>query len=369
MIINFKIKREAIFASLFFMFTALYSDVILEGNGYIYSDKLNIKVFEQDSKITPLHNRSNKAIGYLANKFYYHTQYYDIGIFRDKYINIDINDGFIKTWFYLQQDFIKLLNTSTIGKNLENLNIDGRFDLYDIEGVYLKKDINLNQFNQFNIKLNFIKGREIQNIDLRGKNNENFLLDIDYIYAKRNIITKNTDNNKNFDSYGYSIDLQYLYEDNIFSTNILIHNIIGAIKWKNISYMNYKFNSNTLYKGEDGYMHLRPFGVGQYDFKKNYNQKLPMHYEIDFKYKINYSFATGIELNGNKDIHLVKYYAKYNIQDIIYKLGYIKSAKIYTFGFETSRFKFEISNQFGSDNRSAIFGYKIVFDKIIESMH
>jgi hypothetical protein len=126
--------------------------------------------------------------------------------------------------------------------------------------------------------------------------------------------------------------------------------------------MKYNFDSDTLYQGDDGYVHLRPFGVGQYSYTKNYIQKLPLHYQVYLEYNILKDFTIGVNNNGNKDINMYKYYMIKQHNQIDYKVGYINKANIITLGISNKKYTFDISNKFGSNNNILLFAYKIKFD-------
>jgi hypothetical protein len=346
------------------MLNNLDAKTTIQGDGYLYSDKLNLKVFETTVNAIPKHKKSNKAIGNLKHQIFTSYKNFNIGFFQNKHINVNINDGFVKTWFNLNQDFTKLLNTSTIGAALEDLDIKADFNSYDVCGIFLNKEFKLNKSNTLSIYTNILKGNDIQDIQINGQNkNSNFNLAIDYIYAKRNIITKNKDHNSDYTSYGYSIDLHHNFKYKKLNITSEIYNILSYLVWKNIAYMRYDFNSDTIYLGDDGYNHLRPFGRGKYLYTKDYKHTLPLHYKIDFQYNLYKNFSAGFKIIGNEEINMQQIFTKVKHENINYEIGYINKANLATIAFSNDKYKIEFSNKFGANNLASIFSYNMDISK------
>jgi len=333
--------------------------------GYIeaYSDKLSFDIFDEKWEQLPNHNKSNNAFGTIYYDIAYkNNKYLKFGIFREQTLDIIINDGFIKTWYNSSNDFNTLLRKSNIKDDLDTINIYGYANMYDSDGLYLEKSININSNSMISLKTKFYHGKELQYLETKGYNNKNrFELDLDLYYSTQNIVTKNEDHDNNFNGYGYGFDIEYNYNVDKLDIYLSVLNIGAKIKWNSITHMYYKFDSQTVYTGEDGYDHAKAFGNGYYKYDTTYTQKLPLRYKADIKYRIFDNIYLGDSVIANNYSSFNEIYTKYLYANQQYKFGYFIENKLANFGFGYKNFIIEISNKFGSNNKLINLKYKISF--------
>ena len=352
--------KKAVLITAFFLFTnaSLYADISFAG--YIYSDNLKLNTFDNDVEIIN-YKESNNAIGnYDLDLNYHYDKYYTVGINKQKNITIFMNDGFIKTWNFVNQNFDKLLNSQQIADSIGNIDIKGHYSLVDSYKIYIEKNI-YHKNHIFKIKLNTIKAKDFQSLQIVGQNkNKHFLLDIDYFYSSKNIITKDKAHKNNYSGSGYSIDLNYKYNYKKFTANISLKDLFGAIYWNNITHMKYVFDSNTRYLGDDGYYHLRGFGQGKYYYNTIYKQKLQIKYDIFLNYKLNNSFLLNNNIIGIEDTYFNHSFITYSKNNFNFSLGKILTTNTKTYGFRYKLFNATYSNT-STNTKSILLSLKIKF--------
>ena len=316
------------------------------------SDNLALNVFEYEWVVMPQHKKNNTAFGTLYFDMYYNFNSFKLGVFEERTSSIEANSGFIQTWYKSSKDFNIFLHKNDIGQEIDYTDISGDVNYYDTRGVYLQKVFSLNQYNFLSVKLKFYYANDIQNITLDGYNTKDrFQASFDYYYSDKNYISNNDDHDKNYNGYGYGFDVEYIYNKDKLYIYAGLLNIGGHINWKGISKMHYDFDSETIYLGEDGYNHKRPFGVGKYSYNINYNQELPLFYRGSFDYKVTNNISIGNNLNGYNSVVFNEVYLNTKIYHGRYKVGYIYEIKSFIFGAYFKYFKVEISNNFGLSNK------------------
>ncbi len=342
-----------------------FRDEIGKTNFQIYVDgkteQLPLNLFDDTWDQLPKHNEENSAFGTLYNSLDHTYENFTVGIYQEKNINVNFNDGFINTWFLANQNFAKLLTKTTIGAELNKEIIKAKGEYYYVQGIYFQKIVVPSSNQWLSLKTNLIYGKELQSLNVNGSNsNQRFLLSFDYFYNYKNVISKNKDNLDTDNGLGYGFDVEYIYEKNNLYLYGGLFNLGGKIYWKDITKMHYDFDSKQIYIGDDGYNHLKPFGVGYYEFHTNYTQKLPLYYKATIDYKLNDTFSLGNNLNGYSNIVFNEPYTSVKIGNTIYKLGYVLGnddatfgvmfEKINLFGAKIKNLNLEVSNKFGSGN-------------------
>ena len=292
----------------------------------LYSDKLYFDVFSHKWEELPSDKSTNRAINFSNMAIYKNYQKFSIGYrYRSEGI-LEINKGFIETWYYASNDFNTLLKKKDIGYYINEPEVYGILEYYQLENLFFKKNL-----KNFIISINLFRPRQLQYMKVNGINSKNrFIADIDYYYTDKNILTKTMDNDNYYGGYGGSIDLEFINKNFLIG----IYNIGGFIDWKSITHLKYHFDSDTKYIGEDGYYHYRPFGVGQYYINSNFHQLLPIFIKYHYQFQ-------NIGLNGmyanNTNYNTI--YLKYGY----IKIGYIPQNKNIVYGFNSSHFSIELS--------------------------
>lgn len=328
----------------------------------LLSDKLVPNIFEKEWQEMPSHNKQNNAFGEVYFDIYHNFTNFKFGILREQKLKTTINDGFIQTWYYAEKDFTTLLSKSDIGDNLDTIDIEANLNYYDTDGLFIQKIIPFEEHHFLSIKIKFYSATEMQYLDLKGYNSSSrFELGYDYYYAQKNYISKNEDNNKIYTGLGFGVDLEYIYNDDSFYIYGGILNIGSFIEWKNITLMHYDFDSSTKYLGEDGYYHLKAFGIGYYKFDVDYRQKIPMQYRASLDYSVNDDFSLGSNSSGYKDVIFNELYMTHSIYGDRYKVGYMIETENASFGAYFKYISLEISNNFEMSFRSIQASYHIKY--------
>ncbi len=328
----------------------------------LLSDKLPPNIFEKEWQEMPPHNKQNNAFGERYFDIYYSFTDFKIGILKEEKLQITINDGFIQTWYYAEKDFITLLAKSDIGTDLDTIDIDASLNYYEAYGLFLQKIIPFEENHFLSLKAKFYTATEMQHLDVSGYNSSaRFELSFDYYYAQKNYISKNQDNDRDYNGLGFGVDLEYIYNDDALYIYGAILNIGSFIEWKNIILMHYDFDSQTKYMGDDGYYHLKAFGSGFYKFDVDYRQKIPTQYKATLDYSINDNFSIGSNSNGYKDLIFNELYVTHEICGDRYKVGYILETDNASFGAYFKYISLEISNNFGMSARSIQASYHIEY--------
>ncbi|MEA2050160.1 MAG: hypothetical protein U9O56_05465 [Campylobacterota bacterium] len=343
-------------------FRDIDNSINISGYTNIKSDSLDIDIFDDKWLTMPKHNKTNNAYGDIYFEGSYHLDDIKIGVFHEKSINLNANDGFIQTWFYATKDFNTLLNKDDIGDYITNTTIDGDASYYIANGIYIQKIFNPTKKHYFSSKLKLLKGSELQSLAVTGENAEQFEMSFDYYYSDKNHISKNKrfDNSEN--GIGYAIDLEYIYNDEKLYFHAGFYNIHSFLYWKDIEFMHYDFNGQTIYIGDDGYKHSRPFGSGYYRYDIDYKQKLPLYYRSTLNYKINNIISIGDSMEGYNDIVFNQLYIKTKInKNHSFKTGYIYETKNIIFGVDFKYISLECMYNFAMNEKVLVGGYKIKF--------
>jgi len=359
-IFSFPALRGSVFIALSLFFTSLYSVEYYEHdfrdiNNTFHiraslnpkSNKLQLNIFDQHWDIMPTHIQDNYAYGSIYFDAYYAYETLKLGVFAEKSASIYLNDGFVQTLFQSNNDFNTFLHNSSINTQLSKTDIDGYTNYYDIKGFYLQKLFLLNKYHTLSTKLKFFVSDDVQNVDINGYNTQDrFLANLEYYYRKKNYISHRTADETTAKGYGYSIDLEYIYNKEKLYIYAGLLNLGGIIYWDDISKMSYIFDSQTVYIGDDGYSHRKPFGIGRYEDHINYKQHLPMFYRASIDYAFYDYLSVGNNLSGYKDVVFNEPYITFRVYNSRYKVGYMYEANTAIFAAYFQHFKVEISNNF-----------------------
>lgn len=300
----------------------------------VYSDKLYLDLFNHKWKNIPSNESLNRAFDYSNIKFSFDKEDYTFGIGYLSEGVVEVNKGFIQTWYYASSDFNTLLKKSDIGYYITEPKIYGIENYSQFQSVFVGK-----KFKYFKINFSLLRGKVLQYMKVNGFNRKkHFITDLDYYYSDKNILMDNYLKSKNYKGIGYSFDIKFFRKFHSYEIGAGFFNIFGAIKWRNIILMKYHFDSNTKYIGNDGYYHYRPFGVGKF-IKTSFYQKLPFYVKYHIKkYLKNFSF-------GDEGIYSVG--ARYDelfIRKNLFKIGYVPQSKSMVFGLYFKNLNVELSN-------------------------
>jgi hypothetical protein len=332
----------------------------LDFNLDIKSNSLEINLFDNKWSSIPQHEKENHVIGDIYFDTHYIKDDIKIGIFRQKNIDISMNSGFIQTLYYSSNDFSTLLNSNNIGSEITSKNIEANANYFDTKGMYIEKKFDLDSKHTIKTKFKLYKAKDIQYLNLQGSNDNRFLMSFDYYYSKTNKISKNNNHDNNYSGQGYGLDLEYIYKNNDLYFNFGIFNINSYINWKSITHMYYDFDSQTVYKGDDGFNHIKPFGVGYYKYNIDYKQKIPIKYKVILDYKIDNSISIGDNIDFDKNIMFNEIYIqKEYINNLNTKIGYIYELQNIIFGLKYKTYSIEISNDIKTSNRVIRVGFKV----------
>ena len=377
--INIKLTRkEGVLTLSFFLFSLnIYANDYLKYNfiekkdtyilsGQIdgYSSSLPFDIFEKDWDSLPSDKKINKAYGKIYFDLGYNSNYdLKVGIFSQKEAYLELNDGFINTWYSATKDWTTLVNKKTFS-DIPSIPIDGYGNYSYTKGIYLQKVLKLSNKHHISAKAKFFAGEQMQDIKTYGYNSETrFNLLVDYYYTDKNIITKSEQHDDSFSGYGYGFDLEYIYQDDRFYIYTGILNIGASIDWDSITYMHYEFDSDNLSKYDPDHPQVKlPLASGYYKFDISYSQKLPRYYKGIVDYKIDDMVSIGDSLfYYDKDLISNELYTSLNLKNSFYKLGYFYENKVVNFGYGYKNINIEVSNKFGTSNTILNGSYKISF--------
>ncbi len=314
------------------------------------SDSLKLNTFDKKWQTLPKHQNKNSAIAKLSYRIDYKRGSYKLSFFKKRELEMMVNDGFIQTWYEVDKNFNKLLRSEDIGKKIPKFNIIGWLNYYDIKGVALQKSFFYKNHNFF-ITANLFKAKDMQYLRVCGKNSKYFKTSFDYYYSNKNYISKNKNHDNIYSGKGWGVDISYLYKSLKYTFFISVLNINSFIDWKSITFMHYDFNSNTIYKGSDGYNHKKPFGKGYYKYNIDYKQKIPIQKKIIFEYKIKENIIIGDKLELYKQVNFNQIYTQFNYHNISYKVGALYKDRVLLFGIKYKYFYIDISNNLNTNNR------------------
>ncbi len=287
------------------------------------SDHLPFDLFDNKWSSLPSTAKDNNAFYSIVDETHLELGDFNIGFFKQKIGEIYVNDGLVQTWYNSANDFSFLLSTSTINQNLGTTPIVGRGNAADIYGFYFQKIIALSSKHYFSAKLKVNVANNLHNIKINGQtSSEKFLGSIDYYYSDKNIIMNGIKKSKNTYGIGYGLDLEYIYDNDSIYLYLGVFNIESYIYWNNVTFMHYDFDSQTIYKGNDGYNHYKPFGVGYYKYNVDFKQKLPTYYKTALNYKLEDNLALGYNLSVYDELIYNEFYTNFKLDDVMYKIGY-----------------------------------------------
>lgn len=337
---------------------------ILSGELEAYSNKVPFNIFEKDWKNPPQKKKNNKALGKSSFNFSYkNNENIKLGVFSQKEAAIEINHGFVDTWYSANKDWTTLINKKNFS-DIAATPINGELNYQYTKGIYLQKILNIYPKHYLSFKTKFFLGEQIQNLKAYGSNSETrFNLIVDYYYSNKNIITKSTKHDNSFNGYGYGFDLEYIYKDTDIYFYGGVFNIGAFIDWKSITYMHYELDSDNFYKSDPKYPQVKlPLASGYYKFDINYKQKLPLCYRSLVEYKVIENFSVGDNIFIYNNTYFNELFIKTKINKNSYKIGYILESENLTFGINIkNNLDFEVSNKLGVSNRNLLASLKIKF--------
>ena len=318
----------------------------------LYSDKLYFDIFNTKWETIPSKEKMNRAIDFSSIAL---SEQKDNIVFGYKFKSegsLRINKGFIETWYYALSDFETLSKKNDIGYYVDEPIIYGKLVYYQTDNLFLSKI-----YKNFTFTTNFIKGKQLQYMLVNGTNTKDrFQTDVNYFYTDQNFLTKNKDDDNFYTGYGLSFDIEFKLKKENILFNMGLYNLFGFINWQSISYLEYHFNSETKYIGDDGYYHYKPFGIGKYKIDSNFHQELPTFLKFSTIYNMNYFKI------GNNSIYQND--AKFNKVFIILKhlkIGYLLETKDISYGIDTEKYKFEISQNIKNHTKSIQLFVKVKF--------
>ncbi len=333
-------------------------NISLEVDLDLKSNALRLNTFDKKWQILPKHKSKNSTVVRLLYKINWKIDSYQISLFKKKELEMMVNDGFIQTWYAVDKSFDKLLRSEDIGKKIPQVDISGWLNYYDTKGVSIQKEF-IYKKHKFFITTNLYKAKNMQNLIVYGKNSKYFKVSFDYYYSDKNYISKNKNHDNAYSGKGYGFDLAYLYKNQKYTFLASIQNIHTFIDWKSITLMHYDFDSNTIYKGSDGYNHKKPFGQGYYKYDINYKQKIPIQKKVIFEYKIKENIIIGDKLELYKQVNFNQIYTQFNYHNISYKVGTLYKDKVLLFGVKYKYFYIDISNNLNTNKKIISCFFKI----------
>jgi len=340
------------FIKIFFFFPLFlfsYNEIHIKGDINLYSDKLYFDIFDDKWQKIPSNEPMNRAIDYSSISIYTTSKNYSFGYKYNSQGIVKINKGFIETWYYAASDFNTLTKTYDIGYYITEPKIYGILNYYQDDSIFYTK-----KYKYFNITFNLLRGKQLQYMKVNGTNRENrFLATLKYFYTDKNLVTHSYEDDNYYSGLGSSFDIEFFDKDNKLKPFIGIYNILGFIKWRSITYLEYHFDSKTKYIGDDGYYHYKPFGVGKYKKDVNFYQKLPLFIKYSFEYK-NIG-DNGLFSNGARFDELFFKYHKY-------KIGFIPQTKNIVLGVFQKNWRIDISNNLSTHSKFLKLYFDVKFD-------
>lgn len=334
------------------------------------SDILPFDTFDKPWDTLPAHKNNNHATGNIGSKLYYNFDDIKAGVFIDHTFDMNINSGFIQTWYYANKDFDTLLKKSDIGKSITTTPINGKMLYYDAQGIFLEKKINYDKNNYFFISSKIFKAKDIQYLKVNGSNTKDkFKMSLDYYYSDKNYISKNNKHDQYYKGKGYGFDIRYIYKNDPWKIKVDIKDIYTYIKYDSITYMHYDFESGDYlpnvkeciwgvgYIKDNGTQGCRSFGTGYYIYDTKLKLKLPVKYKLDISYTQADTFSTGAVL----DIYQSAVYQQPYIIYKNYKLGYTVQTKSLDITASYDNIIFSISNKLEKNSKEIQSYIKITF--------
>jgi len=322
----------------------------------VKSDNLPLDFFDTDWKDYNKRRKNNYAFG-LVN-FEAMRKYNDfvIGVFLQKNADAYMNDILIETLYESDKNFFAILSNKNLYKNLDAGPILGRVNSFESSGLFFQKQFLLKDNHHFLLKLKLHLAKELDDVSVKGTSTEDsFKGKLDYYYSNSNKISNAKNLSDTPQGYGYSLDMAYIYKKDKIYAYFGVYNILSYIFWKNISYMHYDFDSQTIYVGEDGYNHYKPFGVGYYKYNLNYTQQIPTYAKGSLNYEFMNNLAFGDTVSIYEGMHYNEVYTTLKLLSVRYRLTYIPENYNLVFGVYHKHFLFEISRGFEKSNRMLQF--------------
>jgi hypothetical protein len=328
----------------------------------VKSDNLPLDFFESDWKDYDKRKKDNSAFGVASIEVSAILNNFTFGVFRQKTSNIYMNNGLIETIYESDKSFSNILGNSDIYKNLEDGPIRGKANDFDSFGVFFEKKIKLKKYHYLMAKLKLHYATGLNNIHIKGHTTDsNYKATVDYYYSDKNLLSNAKNQSSDTRGYGYTLDVSYIYQQDKIYFFLGAYNLASYIYWKNISLMHYDLDSETIYVGEDGYNHYKPFGVGYYKYNIGYKQKVPSY----LKSSINYDFMSHLAFGDNISIydkmHYNELYTNLKVGPARYKLGYVVENYNLIFGFYYKKLLFEMSRGFELSNKILQFKCEISY--------
>jgi hypothetical protein len=341
---------QKLFISFFPLFLFAFS---FESEINLFSDKLYFDVFNDKWKTLPSKEPLNRALDFSFMKIEIEDKNTALGYSYNSNAIIKINKGFIETWYYASNDFNVLLKKSDIGYYITEPKIYGVLNYSQFEKIYIKKN-----FINFNIYFNFLRGKQLQFMKINGKNTQNrFIADLSYYYTDKNIVTHLYEDDDYYGGEGFSFDIEGVVKKNNYVFNLGIYNLFGFINWRSITFMEYHFDSNTKYVGEDGYYHYKPFGIGRYKTDVNFFYRLPVFIKYSLERNLKKDYFLGVNGLFTEGVNFNEMYIGYKY----FLVGYIPQTKYYIFGIKTRHFGLKISNDIKFHSKTIVCSLKINF--------
>ena len=314
---------------------------------YPKTNELELNTFDKKWDVMPQFKQDNIAYGTLYGDVHYTNKDWKIGMFYENGMFLSFNKGFGETWYKTDKDFNTLLHFQDINTKLESVPIRGNGVYYKIGGLFLQKSFEPFTHHYVAVKLKLFGSNEVQEIALSGLNTrQRFIGAFDYWYKRRNYISKEEPTAEDLNGYGYSVDLEYIYSNDLFYFYGGVMNVAGKIRYDSATKMHYEFDSQTTYRGKDGYNHRKPFGQGYYIDQK-LSVDMPIYYRSAFDISPENFFSFGDNMEGYKGTFFNELY--FTVQPFAHvrlKAGYIYEAKTTVFGVYLKHLSIEISNNF-----------------------
>lgn len=346
-----------LFSTPLFSFEYLYNDFSDKQTHFRASSYLNAKSnlltfgeMDENWDTLPEHKHNNRAFGLISHKFTFEQDGVRVGFFDEQIAQIEANSGFVHTLYSAQKNFFTFLAQEDSYETIAAVPINGKANYLISRGLSLQKVFNLNQIHFFGSTLKLHQGKSFQHFEAQGKNDSNRLLgSMDYYYSEKNYLTGREDQDAS-SGLGYSVDLEYIYKKNNLYLYAAVFNLYSFLYWRDITYLTYDFDSEVIYRDEEGYNNYRPFGKGKYNFNQNFKQRIPQYYKASANYELSPVFALGNIMELYDGVLYNQPYVNVRVGSFRYKIGYVIENKESVFGFYSKYLLAEISNNFGPSN-------------------
>lgn len=262
------------------------------------------------------------------------------GYFKESRTRFDANPNLVTL---LAQDSIKAYQLQQDGTLLP---LNGKGQIYLIEGAFLKRTFQTKNTTGF-VSVKCINGLEYFDLDIKGEakreaGETDFGLDLVHRYYQKNLLTKNKIYREfSPDALGYGVDvgISYRFEDFYIATGV--RNITSKMVWKNLIDYSANVNSQTIYRGKDGYNHARPMVQGKYQPKQTLQNRLPKdrYFIAQTHYKNTVLSVEYFDLDS-----VEVYSTQFLYQNI--EVAYTSKLHTLSFGYRDERFFLSLSTDF-----------------------